>query len=127
MLETPQLIEVMFNGYKYSFAVWRYNTDVELHAALNNAGIKYDKHTTAATLCTPEKCQLGGQICTLYILDKSIKVLAKHASIMAAMVFYAANGPVQLTYTGQITHGVNELAELTGEIASELYAKQKFF
>lgn len=126
MLEAPQVVNLDYNGYKYTFSVWRYNSDVELHAALNNAGIKYDKNTIAHTECKLECGEQGGQCGNIYLLDKSIEILAQQAALMASYI-YGTTGPWQLVYSGKQTNGITEVATLTGRITSELYSKNKFF
>lgn len=118
-IETPQKIELFYDGKRYWFHVWRFDTEPELLAALMNDGIRdFGKNTVAYTIGYRGKGEECGR---MYLLDKSVATLAEQASIMAFELGDAA-GVVDF-----VAEWREVISSLTGKITSELYSRSKFY
>lgn len=123
IVETPQIIDLHYDGKRHWFNVWRYTTLQELHTALLKAGIRPEADTIAYTDCY----ETGEEAGAIYLLDKSVDTLAHEATHMALGII-ARHGHKTIVATvdeePELSH---DLCKLVGAITSQMYAKQRHF
>lgn len=123
IVDTPQIIDLQYDGKRHWFNVWRYTTLPELHAALLKAGIRPEADTIAYTDCY----ETGDEAGAIYLLDKSVDTLAHEATHMALGII-ARHGHTSVVATvdeePELSH---DLCKLVGAITSQMYAKQRHF
>ena len=95
LIDTPQVVDIRYKGRRHWFNVWRFTTDIELHAALSKAGIPArDKNIIAYADCYPAGEECGA----MYLLDTSVDTLAHEATHMALGIL-ARHGHSSLVVT----------------------------
>ena len=155
IVDTPQIIDLQYDGKRHWFNVWRYTTLPELHAALLKAGIRPEADTIAYTDCYETGDEAGaigwligeenkGLACmftmmnnarlavgmqggAIYLLDKSVDTLAHEATHMALGII-ARHGHTSVVATvDEEPELSHDLCKLVGAITSQMYAKQRHF
>lgn len=125
IIDVPQRIELVFDGKLHWFNVWHYTTPQELYTAMLKDGIEVkNERLTAHTIVYPAPGDECGRMC---LLDSSIATYAREATHMAIGIL-ARDGLNELIITdAPPVEAQQDLASLIGTIASQLYAKTKYF
>lgn len=123
MLEAPQIIDFQYKGRRHWFNVWRFSSDIDLHAALCNAGIRPEKDTIAYCDNYPDGEECGA----MYLLNTSVDTLAHEATHMALGIL-ARHGNTSLPLTtDEEPELAHDLCHIIGHITAELYSRSRYY
>lgn len=121
---TPtQTIDFTYNGRRHWFEVYRYASELELHAALHKAGIKFEKDTIAYT----DNYPTGEECGRMWLLDTSVDTLAHEATHMALGILARHGHSSIVATTDEEPELSHDLCKLVGLITSELYSHNRFY
>lgn len=124
LVDTPQRIELVFDGNTHWFNVWRYTTTQELLTALLQAGIEVENQR----IVSYTECYPAGEECgRMFLLDSSIATYAREATHMALGIL-ARDGLNELIIsTGPAPENQQDMASIVGTITSQLYSRRKYY
>lgn len=124
LIDTPQRIELVFDGKTHWFNVWRYTTPKELLTALLKAGVEVEnQRITAYTACF----SAGNECGAMYLLDSSIGTYAREATHMALGILARDGLTTLILSTGPAVEDQHDLASVVGAITSKLYSHSKYY
>jgi len=116
MMGAPQIIDLQYDGKRHWFKVWRYATEQDLLSALRSD--RQEAHNGTESHIT--FAQDGEECGRMYLLDKTVATIAKCSAQMAFHIVLRSGKSFPDGFR-------NDVCDLTGKIASEMYSHSKAF
>jgi hypothetical protein len=118
-VHNTQRITGYFGGHSYWFSVYRFDTEQEIIQQLHYDKVEVPKKISAVTTFNEKWPEIG----RMYLLDKSVHILASQAFLMAMNIVTKT----KMVDTAATPEGLKEVAALVGEITSSLYSHSRHF
>lgn len=117
IIDAPQAIDLIYDGKRHWFNVYRYTTPKELHTAMLKDDIRLvNQDVVGHTAKYPDGEECG----RMYLLDTSVGTLAREATLMAFHIAIRGGTPYPNGYADAV-------AMIAGQITSQLYSRSQYY